>query len=289
MSKIYYELDAETGELKETTDKLVALNEGDRVQRKEQLEYCRTQYQAQEDNGNFVWLLFKYGETLFPDLSAANLTRLIYASTFCGADGSIMSKNTLREQMGLNRARWSEFWNEVTENNILYEKDDVVFVNPDMVQNGVIKTDDNYTRLFCEYIQQLYEECGSANDHKQLSYIFKIIPFINRRTNIACKNPTEQNESNIQPLLLGDLCELVGYSRKNARRLAKDLLQTRINGELAVGFFVMDMNEEKWMIVVNPKIYFGGKYDALFKRYRNLFIQEAKEHNKLLGEMDDEI
>ncbi len=283
MSKVYYEIDLDTGEIKPTEDRLVILNEGDRVQRKEQLDFCRTQY---ENHGNFVWLLFKYGETLFPNLSAANLTRLIYASTFCSPDGSIMSKGTLREQMGLNRARWSEFWNEVSENNILYDKDDIIFVNPEMIHNGVIDTEDNYTRLFCEYIQQLYEQCGSANEHKQLSYIFKIIPFINRRTNIACANPTEQNESEIQPLLLGDMCDILGYSRKNAKRLAKELLQIRINNELAVGFFVMDMNEEKWIIVANPKLYFGGKYDALFKKYKNLFVQEAMEHARQLNEGD---
>lgn len=284
MSKIYYELDEETGELRLTEDILVALNEGDVVRRKKQIEYASIAYNAKNNNGNFVWLLFNYGKDLFPNISAANLTRLMYAATFCNSDGSIMSKQSLRNQMNLNRPRWSEFWNEMIENNVLYEKDKMVYVRQDFVVKGSIDTNKNYTRLFCEYVQRLYEGCNSANAHKQLSYIFKIIPFINRRTNTVCMNPMEQNEQNIQPMRLGDFCDAIGYERKNARRLAKELLDIRINGELAVGFFVSSMDEKTWLLVVNPKLYFGGKYDPLFQKYRNLFIEEAKAFSTQIDE-----
>ena len=278
MSKIYYELDEETGELKLSEDILVSLQEGDVVRRKKQIEYARIAYDAKK-NGNFVWLLFNYGKDLFPNISAANLTRLMYAATFCDADGRIMSKQSLRDQMKLNRARWSEFWKEMIDNDILYEKDNMVYVRQEFVAKGSIDTNKNYTRLFCEYVQQLYEGCDSSSAHKQLSYIFKIIPFINRRTNTVCLNPLEQNEHNVQPMRLGDFCDAVGYDRKNARRLAKELLDIRINGELAVGFFVSSMDEKTWLLVANPKLYFGGKYDPLFQKYRNLFIEEAKNYN----------
>ena len=278
MSKIYYELDLETGELQPANSRIIALEDGDVVRRKKQIEHATITYHAKNNNGNFVWLLFNYGKDLFPNVSAANITRLMYAATFCHDDGSIMSKSTLRDQMKLNRARWSEFWNEMTENNILYEQDGLVYISAEYVTKGTIDTNKNYTRLFCEYVQQLYESCDSAGDHKQLSYIFKIIPFINRRTNTVCMNPMEQDERSIQPMRLGDFCEAIGYERKNARRLASELLKIRINGELAVGFFVSSMDENTWLLVANPKLYFGGKYDPIFQKYRALFIEEAKNH-----------
>lgn len=287
MSKTYYELDDDTGELKLVTDNLIALQEGDRIYHKENIELAKIQYAAKNENGSFVWLLFKYGEDLFPNLSAANLTRLIYAATFCDESGLIMSKQALKNSMGLNRARWSEFWNEVEQNNILYEKNGNVYINQSMFHNGNISTEQNYTRLFCEYIRGLYEQCDSTDTHKQLSYLFKIIPFVNRRTNIVCFNPTEQREEKIKFMRLGDFCDAIGYDRKNARRLAKDLLKIRINNELAIGFFVTDMSEDKWIIVINPKVYFGGKYDTLFQKYRNLFMQEAKEYKTLLTQQND--
>ena len=276
MDKIYYEIDQETGELKETTDRLVVLNEGDIVRRKKQLEYYSTVCKAQSDNGNFVWFLFQYGENIFPNVSAANLTRLMYAATFCNKDGSIMDISSLKKKMNLNKNRWSEFWNEMMSNNILYESDSMVYINQEIFFNGKIDTDKNYTRLFCEYVRLLYEGCSSANDHKQLSYIFKMIPFVNRRTNIVCKNQTDQNESNIIPMRIAEFCDVIGYNKTHARRLVRDLLKIRINGELAVGFFVSDLDEKTWMLVLNPKLCFGGKYDEMFEKYRNLFTQEAK-------------
>ena len=283
MRKTYYEIDKETGELSPTKDKIVVLQEGDQVRRKTQIEHARISYNTKNENGHFVWLLFRYSEDLFPNLSAANLSRLMYAATFCDENGAIMNKSTLQTQMQLTKPRWSEFWMEVTENNILYEKNGIVYVNTKVFHKGNIKTDDNYIRLFCEYVQTLYEQCESANMHKQLAYIFKIIPFVNRRTNIVCFNPTEQNEHAIKYMRLGDFCEVLGYERKNARRLAKDLLKIRINDELAIGFFVGDISEDNWIMVVNPRLYFGGKYDLLFQKYRNLFIQEAKEYRLLLS------
>ena len=284
MDKIYYEIDPETGEIKPTEDIIVKIEHGDRLIRKVQAEHSAIIHKAKNENGRFVWLLFKYGEALFPNLSAANLTRLMYAATFCDEDSIIMSKQELKEKMKLNRARWAEFWDEVVANNILYEKNKVVYVNTEVFSRGNISTDTNYTRLFCEYVQQLYEQCESANTHKQLSYLFKIIPFVNRRTNIVCFNPAEQDERRIKYMRLGDFCEVLGYDKKNARRLAKDLLNIRINNELAVGFFVTDMSEDKWIMIVNPRLYFGGKYDTLFQKHRNLFVQEAREYQLLLEE-----
>jgi hypothetical protein len=103
----------------------------------------------------------------------------------------------------------------------------------------------------------------------------------------VCFNPTEQREEKIKFMRLGDFCDAIGYDRKNARRLAKDLLKIRINNELSIGFFVTDMSEDKWIIVINPKVYFGGKYDTLFQKYRNLFMQEAKEYKSLLARQND--
>lgn len=280
MSKIYYELDHDTGEIKPTEDVVVALQEGDVVRRKKQIDHAVMDYRAKNENGAFVWLIFKYGEELFPNISSANLTRLIYASTFCNGNGSLMSKRDLVEKMGLNRARWSEFWNEMVENEILYEDNKTIFVNPKYIAKGKMESDNNYTRLFCSYIQQLYEGCKSASDHKQLSYLFKIIPFVNRRSNIVCYNPMEQDQSKIQSMRLGDFCETIGYDRSQARRLAKELLKIRIDGKLAVGFFVSDLDEKTWRMIVNPQLYFGGKYDKLFYDSKALFIQESKEYKE---------
>lgn len=288
MDKIYYEIDQDTGELRETTDRIVVLNEGDVVRRKKQIDYYSTLCKTQSDNGNFVWFLFQYGENIFPNVSAANLTRLMYAATFCNKDGSITDLPSLKKKMNLNKNRWSEFWNEMVSNNILYEKDNIVYINQDIFISGKINTDKNYTRLFCEYVRVLYEGCSSANEHKQLSYIFKMIPFVNRRTNIVCKNQTSQNEADVAPMRISEFCDVIGYDKSHARRLVKDLLKIRINGELAVGFFVSDLDEKTWMLILNPKLCFGGRYDELFVKYRDLFVQESQDRKFLTQSLTNE-
>lgn len=280
MQKQYYEIDQDTGEIFPTEDTVVAMQPGDRIYTKKQIDYCKEQVARKQDRTPFVWILFKYGEELFKDLnlSRANLTRLIYAATFCDNKGFLMSKDELREQMGLNKNRWSEFWNEMVDKGILCEADGMVHINEKYFFKGKGTVDANRTRLFCKYIQNIYESCESANDHQQLSYIFKIIPYVNRKTNIVCANPQEQDKSQIKFLRLGDFCEAVGYGRHNARRMAKELLKIRVNGELAVGFFITDLSEDTWTIIVNPNLYFGGLRNEIFEEQKRLFQLEA--HNK---------
>lgn len=275
---MYLKVDEETGEITKVDRPVVELQPGDMVRRKAQTEFAIEYYRETSIKEQFVWVLFVYGEQLLPNISSANLTRLMYAATFCNSDGSIMSKNELRNKMRLNKNRWSEFWNEMIQNNIFYEKDDTVYVTDSLFSKGKIKTKSNYTRLFCQYVRTLYESCYDTKDHKLISYIFKIIPFVNRRTNIVCKNPEEQDKKNIQYMRLGDFCDIIGYDRSQARRLAKELLKIRINGELAIGFFVQDLREETWVMIVNPNIYFGGKRaDGMFEEQRRLFELESKE------------
>lgn len=160
----------------------------------------------------------------------------------------------------------------MVDNKILYEKNESVYINDELFSKGKIKTDLNYTRLFCNYIQNLYEACGSANDHKQLAYLFKMIPFINRETNILCLNPWEKTKKDIRPMRLGDFCDLIGYDRRNISRLSKDLLKIKINGESALGFFVQNLDKETWVTIINPKLYFGGdKTKELFEQQYKLF------------------
>ena len=283
MCSKYYKIDSDTGELLPVN--AIELKPGDQIRHKEQIEYCSELYKRRDDKTAFVWVLFTYGKDLLPNISDANLTRLIYAATFCGRDGSIMSKELLRVQMRLNKNRWAEFWNEMIDNNIFHEENGIVYVDDNLFSKGRIKTDMNRTRLFCEYVQHIYESCDSSNEHKQLSYLFKIIPFVNRKTNIVCMNPEEQDKSKIQFMKVGQFCDMVGYNKNNARRLIKELLKIRVNGERAIGFFVQDLKEESWVMIVNPKLYFGGdRTKDIFKEQKQLFQLEAENYKNLEGQ-----
>lgn len=90
MREKYYKENQDTGELIEVN--AVELYPGDYVRRKSQVDYYTQQNKMKSDKTSFVWFLFTYGELIFPNISNANLTRLMYAATFCDYNNLIMGK-----------------------------------------------------------------------------------------------------------------------------------------------------------------------------------------------------
>ena len=56
-------------------------------------------------------------------------------------------------------------------------------------------TDDETIRVYIECVRSLYYNCNSAGK-KKLSYLFKMIPWINKKYNVLC---TEINETDSFP------------------------------------------------------------------------------------------
>ena len=224
----------------------------------------------QKSGDDFIWFLFNYCEEIFPDMTAPNVTRLFYLATFCGYDGKLvcgrdkhpMTRRMVQERLGLTEVTFKRFWAEMLEREILYVKDKAVWLNKDLFRKGKLpakQLDTNYTRVYCYCVRNMYEQCTSLADQKRLYYIFKIIPFVNRRFNFVCWNPEEQEITNVVPMTTGEFCDMVGYERKNSRRLFKDLLNLKLdNGENVVTYLVSEWDADKWYIILNPRAYYGG-------------------------------
>ena len=258
-----------------TGEQIANLYLGDSIRRKEQDDYYRFrahQTEMQKDYGPFTWLLYTTKEDLDFNISDANLTRLIYLSTFLhykgylvDKHGNSISKGICKEMLGLSEYTFCIFWNEMIDNYILTYDNQRIFLNKNIFKKGKLKKDEQAIRLNCATIQYLYEHCQSVNGHKKLSYIFKIIPWINLEWNIVCWNPEEKERKFIDYMTLGDFAEKVGYERKNAKRLAKDLSDVKFKKPKEYEHkhaFLYVINEcfnpEKWVIVMNPMVYYGG-------------------------------
>lgn len=236
-----------------------------------------------EKSNNFIWVLFNYGEELFPTLSPTNISRLFYLATYCDYNGRLsyglrkdpLTKNQIKEKLNLSRNIFANFWKEMIDNQILLEKENnEIFINTEYFNKGNIENiSEGYTRLYCEQIQNIYESCADNRNHKHLSYIFKIIPYVNPYANIVSWNPLETNQQLIAPMTIGDFCDKIHYERKKAKRLFQDLLKIQVNGQRLLGFFVPDWDITKWYIVINPRIYYSGNYK---KEIECLFNNQAK-------------
>ena len=257
-------LDDDTGEVKDFIGE---------YRTQEQIE-AQTKYvvnkEKQTFNSDFTWIVFEYGKELLPNIKDQSLVRLIYLSTICDYDGILPPKSVIKKKLKLSDKYWSYFFKEMRSNNLILEDEETgaLCLNKDFFIKGSLKEMSDKrdcTRLFCNFIQDVYDACDNIKSINQISYLYKLIPFVNRRTNIVCYNPKEQDPEKVYPITLGEFCDMIGYSRKNARRLVSDLLSLKCNGQNLIGFFVTNLNQTSWKIIVNPHIYYGGQNDKIYK------------------------
>ena len=257
-------LDDDTGEIKDFIGE---------YRTQEQIE-AQTKYvvnkEKQTFNSDFTWIVFEYGKELLPNIKDQSLVRLIYLSTICDYDGILPPKSVIKKKLKLSDKYWSYFFKEMRSNNLILEDEETgaLCLNKDFFIKGSLKEMSDKrdcTRLFCNFIQDVYDACDNIKSINQISYLYKLIPFVNRRTNIVCYNPKEQDPEKVYPITLGEFCDMIGYSRKNARRLVSDLLSLKCNGQNLIGFFVTNLNQTSWKIIVNPHIYYGGQNDKIYK------------------------
>lgn len=275
-------LDDDTGEIKDFIGE---------YRTQEQIE-AQTKYvvnkEKQTFNSDFTWIVFEYGKELLPNIKDQSLVRLIYLSTICDYDGILPPKSVIKKKLKLSDKYWSYFFKEMRSNDLILEDEETgaLCLNKDFFIKGSLKEMSDKcdcTRLFCNFIQDVYDACDNIKSINQISYLYKLIPFVNRRTNIVCYNPKEQDPEKVYPITLGEFCDMIGYSRKNARRLVSDLLSLKCNGQNLIGFFVTNLNQTSWKIIVNPRIYYGGQNDKIYKEQIALLTdynpQEALEVN----------
>lgn len=257
-------LDDDTGEIKDFIGE---------YRTQEQIE-AQTKYAVNKEkqtfNSDFTWIVFEYGKELLPNIKDQSLVRLIYLSTICDYDGILPPKSVIKKKLKLSDKYWSYFFKEMRSNNLILEDEETgaLCLNKDFFIKGSLKEMSDKrdcTRLFCNFIQDVYDACDNIKSINQISYLYKLIPFVNRRTNIVCYNPKEQDPEKVYPITLGEFCDMIGYSRKNARRLVSDLLSLKCNGQNLIGFFVTNLNQTSWKIIVNPHIYYGGQNDKIYK------------------------
>lgn len=273
MADQYYKEIETTGEFVKVEKPVVELEPGDSVRRSGQVDYYQMklqQIEAQKDYGPFTWMLYNCEDGLFKNLTQSTITRLIYISTFLGYDGYLvhdnyktLKKEQLKKKIGVSDREFNSFWKEISiDNKIVYEDNKRIFINKDIFMKGelpkkVIKSKD-VVRLAVGGVRALYENVDSVRSHKNLSYLFKIIPFVNKEWNIVCKNPKEKEREFIDYMTVAEFCDAIGYNKSNARKLINSLSSITFNGEHALIYVTLDFNIEKSKITMNPNLYWAG-------------------------------
>lgn len=238
--------------------------------------------------GGFIQMCYVKNELLFNKLKIgkANISRLIYLATYIDYNNRkenllvrysennkvvALTRDEIRSLLKLSERTFINFLNEMRSNNLIFTYDDKFYISPDYFTKGKNKLEGDYTRIFINTTKFLFENCNSRQ-HKQLSYVYQLIPYMNHELNVICNNPNESDFAKLDKLGLKNICEVLGVSldKKSMYRFENDLLKFKIEvGNRIYYIFkrviVKGGNGKYDYFVINPKIVWSGNNVELIK------------------------
>ncbi len=207
----------------------------------------------------------------FNAVSPENVTRLIYLNTYANYDGVLMltertpmKKSDLPKVLGLSVATVSRFLKDVAPDYIMENGDGLILPNRDIFMRGTLDRKANrsmYQKIYIEAVQRLYKAVPIKN-HRQLGYLFKLLPHINIEYNLICRNPDETELEKVELISLAEFCNMVGFDVAHIGKLLRiySNLLFDVDGQMerfcAIAYDGIQKSNAK--IIVNPHILYSG-------------------------------
>jgi hypothetical protein len=222
--------------------------------------------------GSFYFNFYKR----FGNIEKQFLFRFIYLATFMNYDNllsngkRLLKESDLIDVLKLGKTEFYKTKNYLVDHNFIkIQENKTILVNDKYCKKGRINKTKSIevVRMFNDSIRELYEK-ATPKEHKKLALLIEVLPFINLKFNVICKNPKCEYEENIEPYSMSELCDILGYDKTHASRLKKDLLKLKVNNELVIGIFEKETGKS---IYINPSIYYKGiKMDDI-KKLQSMF------------------
>ena len=233
--------------------------------------------------GGFVQVCYVKNQLLFNDLNLnqATISRFLYLATYIDYNDreenvlvkytknnkiEYMNKRDVKYLLNLGDTAFKSFYKEIKEKELLFEANGKIYLNPVYVNKGKSNfKDKEYARMFIDTTRELYENC-KPRQHKHLSYVYQLLPFLHYETNILCKNPEEIDINKLDKLHFTDICRMLNLSndKKTMDKLKRDLFKFYItrDGEKYYFLSYVTIRQEigtRSYYVVNPYVVWKGK------------------------------
>lgn len=253
------------GSLIYTPEDLERINER-KLKQKEFLERKR----SSEELGKFSFM--EAGGGGLSTLKPATIARLAYLSTYLRfgtnclyrTQRTPMCKDDLPEVMHLSVSTVDRFWKEVSPGYLNTDDAGNLILCGDSFIHGSLQKGEEcgrYTKIYTDTIRNLYRTTATSN-HKQLGYIFLMLPYINIEYNALCYNPFETDSEEIVYMTVSEFCKAIGHSYATSHRLRKAYSEITFDvegkKELFCAFVYDGIHEEKAKIFINPRIIYSG-------------------------------
>ena len=278
-----YRINTKTGEVTEMLT--ITIPYGSTVRTPEQQEQAkkRAEYLKRREEkayykrlvgkelGHFYWI---FADNAFSDLTPQTVAKLVMLCTYLNYNGrfqrsekTTIKKNDLQKILAISKQAVYDFWREVKGRYII-ERDGNLYISDkaNIFRGKLPKTQEpevtHYQKAYINAIRKLYN-VTSIRKHKQLGYVFKLLPYINLEYNIFCKDPFIKEIDDIMPLSVIDLCNLIGYNVSQSARLLKELQVLTFEHNHRTEFLISYVDNgtnspQSKMLFVNPHILYNG-------------------------------
>lgn len=275
-----YYVDGATGEVMPVAANTTIMGEEERNGYKRRTEQAREHKEyvvAQKDVcGDFYWTLFESKEEYYPDVSDSMLAKIVYLITYMDYDSNLlvvqdtptspkrpMLKKDVAKVIRLHRCKFSRFWDELLATGIITEEPDgKLRVCSLFCKGNLTKKNMAAMKVFTHAVRYMYENID-VRSHQYISYLFRLIPYINLRHNVFCKNPLETEKSEIVRMTAKDMCHLFGIDDTQVKRFIKTLFKLSFvdkNGDKrsVITLVTNYKNDgERNFVLINPQFYAG--------------------------------
>lgn len=231
--------------------------------------------------GGYIHMFYVKNELLFNkvDIDRADIARLIYLSTYIdyndrqenllvkhGEDNKVeaLKRNDIKKLLTLSDRAFLNFIKNMLDLNMIFECEGKYYMNNEYFSKGNVDIKGDYTRIFINTTRILFENC-TVRQHRQLGYVYQLIPYIDYETNTLMN-------SNNERFNFRDVAELVGIdvtTRQNISKFKKELYKFKIDYNGGEYYIFKGIIEEGYgckreYFVINPILTCrGNKYSEI--------------------------
>ena len=180
--------------------------------------------------------------------------KLLYGSKFRNKERDFMQEKDLQEVLNLSKRETINTKIFLFELGLL-KKDE----NGNLMVNRMYSTKGNITesynrestRFFDATIKQMYKE-AKPSEHKLLGIYLKLLPLVNYKHNVICKNPEEEDIARVIPMTQKQIFEYLGLTKNTYIKLLDIKVGNRyVYAKISTGAY-------KGFFIVNPAVYYAG-------------------------------
>jgi len=270
MITIPMEYDDETGEVIRESRTVFELQDRRRIEKYAGMKKDISIFHSfvSETYGSFFFLFYKDLSKL---VDKQYSIRFLYICTFSNYDGNLIYGNSkgdgryivakdLHELLGLGKNETNKTKNTLISSGLIFENEKGhLLLNAEYSTKG--KLDKNQkkatkVRIFEDAIRALYEK-ATTREHKQLGLLIEMLPLINLKYNVVCGNPSCELESEIVPINLARLAQMLGYGvdKNSTSKFKRGLFNIKVADEYVI---MVSATGNGVFVTVNPRVFYKG-------------------------------